>query len=177
MSWRPAARGRDVTSRRAWIGFWMLAFIWGSSFLFIRIGVEQLPTFQLVFIRPGIAAVGLNIVVFLRGKRLPTDAAGARDVTILAVVNTVIPFALITWGDHIIESGLAAVLQATAALFTMMVAHFSFTDERLTRRTVAGLVFGFAGVVVLASRSTADDAIATNARLQLMGQLAIVVAS
>src|SRR5256885_13905631 len=76
MSWRPAARGRDVTSRRAWIGFWMLAFIWGSSFLFIRIGVEQLPTFQLGFIRTGIAAVGLNIVVFLRGKRLPTDAAG-----------------------------------------------------------------------------------------------------
>jgi drug/metabolite transporter (DMT)-like permease len=166
-----------VTSQRAWIGFWVLAFIWGSSFLFIRIGVEQLPTFQLVFIRTGIAAVGLNIVVFLRGKRLPTDAAGARDVTVLAVVNTVVPFALITWGEHIIESGLAAVLQATAALFTMVVAHFAFTDERVTRRTAAGLVFGFAGVVVLASRTTAGDTVATNARLQLLGQLAIVAAS
>ena len=141
-----------MTNQRAWIGFWVLAFIWGSSFLFIRIGVEQLSTFQLVFIRTGIAAVGLNIVVYLRGKRLPTDRAGVRDVAILGVVNTVIPFALITWGEKSIESGLAAVLQATAALFTMIVAHFAFADERVTRRTVAGLVVGFAGVVVLASR-------------------------
>jgi len=165
-----------VTNRRAWIGFWVLAFIWGSSFLFIRIGVEQLSTFQLVFIRTGIAAVGLNTVVYLRGKRLPTDRAGVRDVAILGVVNTVIPFALITWGEKSIESGLAAVLQATAALFTMIVAHFAFADERITRRTVAGLVFGFAGVVVLASR-TAGDAVAVDATLHVLGQLAIVVAS
>ena len=165
-----------MTNRRAWIGFWVLAFIWGSSFLFIRIGVEQLSTFQLVFIRTGIAAVGLNTVVYLRGKRLPTDRAGVRDVAILGVVNTVIPFALITWGEKSIESGLAAVLQATAALFTMIVAHFAFADERITRRTVAGLVFGFAGVVVLASR-TAGDAVAVDATLHVLGQLAIVVAS
>jgi len=166
-----------VTIQRAWIGFWALAFIWGSSFLFIRIGVEQLSTFQLVFIRTGIAAVGLNIVVYARGKRLPTDRAGLRDITILGVINTVIPFALITWGERSIESGLAAVLQATAALFTMIVAHFAFADERITRRTVAGLAIGFAGVVVLASRSTAGDTVAVDARLQVLGQLAIVAAS
>jgi drug/metabolite transporter (DMT)-like permease len=167
----------NVTNQRAWIGFWVLAFIWGSSFLFIRIGVEQLPTFQLVMIRTGIAAVGLNIVVYLRGKQMPADRARVRDVTILAVVNTLIPFALITWGEHIIESGLAAVLQATAALFTMVIAHFAFADERVTRRTVAGLVFGFGGVVVLASRSAGSGAAATSPRLQVAGQLAIVAAS
>jgi len=166
-----------VTTQRAWIGFWALAFIWGSSFLFIRIGVEQLSTFQLVFIRTGIAAVGLNLVVYLRGKRLPTDGAGLRDIAILGIVNTVIPFALITWGEKSIESGLAAVLQATAALFTMIVAHFAFADERVTRRTMAGLVVGFGGVVVLASRSTGGDAIAADAKFQVLGQLAIVVAS
>jgi drug/metabolite transporter (DMT)-like permease len=155
----------------------VLAFIWGSSFLFIRIGVEQLSTFQLVFIRTGIAAVGLNIVVCLRGKRLPTDRAGVRDIAILGVVNTVIPFTLITWGERSIESGLAAVLQATAALFTMIVAHVAFADERVTRRTVAGLVVGFTGVVVLASRSAAADAVAVDATLHVLGQLAIVVAS
>jgi drug/metabolite transporter (DMT)-like permease len=171
------AAGPEVTSQRAWAGFWVLAVIWGSSFLFIRIGVEQLSTFQLVFIRTGIAAVGLNIVVYLRGKRLPTNWQGARDVAILGVVNTVIPFALITWGEKSIESGLAAVLQATAALFTMIVAHVVFADERVTRRTAAGLVFGFAGVVVLASRSTAGDAMATDGARPVVGQLAIVVAS
>jgi len=166
-----------VTKQRAWIGFWALALIWGSSFLFIRIGVEQLSTFQLVFIRTGIAAAGLNVVVYARGKRLPTDRAGIRDITILGVINTVIPFALITWGEKSIESGLAAVLQATAALFTMIVAHFAFADERITRRKVAGLVVGFAGVVVLASRSSAADAIVVTPRLQVLGQMAIVVAS
>jgi drug/metabolite transporter (DMT)-like permease len=166
-----------VTHQRAWLGFWALALIWGSSFLFIRIGVEQLSTFQLVFIRTGIAAVGLNVVVYARGKRLPTDRAGIRDVTILGVINTVIPFSLITWGEKSIESGLAAVLQATAALFTMIVAHFAFADERITRRTVAGLGVGFAGVVVLASRSSAAGEIVVDPRLQVLGQMAIVVAS
>ena len=56
-----------MTTKQAWGGFWLLALIWGSSFLFIRIGVEQLPPFQLVFIRTAIAAVGLTGVVYLRG--------------------------------------------------------------------------------------------------------------
>jgi drug/metabolite transporter (DMT)-like permease len=163
--------------QRAWIGFWALSVIWGSSFLFIRIGVEQLSTFQLVFIRTGIAALGLNIVAALRGKRLPSDWTGVRDLLFLGAVNTVVPFALITWGEKTIESGLAAVLQATAALFTMVVAHFVFVDERITRRTLAGLAFGFAGVLVLASRTTEGIVVAADARLHLLGQLAIVAAS
>ena len=166
-----------VTSQRAWIGFWALALIWGSSFLFIRIGVEQLSTFQLVFIRTGIAAVGLNIVVHLRGKRLPTDRAGVRDVVILGVVNTVIPFALITWGEKSIESGLAAVLQATAALFTMVIAHFAFADERVTRRTLAGLACGLRAWWCWRDAAPLAMAIAADASLQLLGQLAIVAAS
>jgi len=166
-----------VTTQRAWIGFWALALIWGSSFLFIRIGVEQLSTFQLVFMRTAIAAVGLNLVAFLRGTRLPADRKTIRDLLILGVVNTVFPFSLITWGEKTIESGLAAVLQATAALFTMVVAHFVFVDERITWRTLGGLVFGFTGVVVLATRSAGGDAIPADARLHLLGQLAIVAAS
>jgi len=99
-----------MTTKQAWISFWILALIWGSSYLFIRIGVEQLPPFQLVFIRTAIAAVGLNLVVYGRGKRLPTDWHGWGDLLFLGIVNTVFPFALITWGETRIESGLASVL-------------------------------------------------------------------
>lgn len=166
-----------MTKKQAWIGFWILALIWGSSFLFIRIGVEQLTTFQVVFIRTGIAAVGLNIVAFLRGKHLPTDAKGIRDILVLGIVNTVFPFVLITWGEKSIESGLAAVLQGTAALFTMVVAHFVFVDERITLRKIIGLGVGFLGVVILASRSTEGEVVQTDATLHLLGQLAIVGAS
>jgi drug/metabolite transporter (DMT)-like permease len=166
-----------VTKQRAWIGFWILAIIWGSSFLFIRIGVEQLTTFQVVFIRTGIAAIGLNIVAYMRGKRLPTDWKSIRDLLILGVVNTVFPFILITWGEKYIESSLAAILQGTAALFTMVVAHFVFVDERMTPRKIAGLIIGFVGVVILASRSTSDPVVQTDPTLHLLGQLAIVAAS
>ena len=166
-----------VGIERAWVGFWLVAVIWGSSFLFIRIGVEQLSTFQLVFLRTGIAAVGLNLVAYARGKRLIADAAGARDILVLGVVNTVLPFALITWGERYIESGLASVLQGTVALFTTIVAHWVFVDERLHRRKVAGLAIGFLGVLLLTSGSPSAATSTTDARLHVLGQLAVVAAS
>jgi drug/metabolite transporter (DMT)-like permease len=166
-----------MTTKQAWGGFWLLALIWGSSYLFIRIGVEQLPPFQLVFIRTGIAAIGLNSMVYLRGKRMPLDWKSAGDLLFLGIVNTVIPFALITWGETRIESGLASVLQGTAALFTLVLAHFTFVDERISWRKLAGLLIGFLGVVVLASRSVGDEISRTSWTVHLLGQLAIVVAS
>lgn len=163
-----------MTTKQAWGAFWLLGLIWGSSFLFIRIGVEQLPPFELVFIRTGIAAVGLNIIVYLRGKRLPTDWKGIRDLLFLGIVNTVFPFALITWSEQRIESGLASVLQGTAALFTLVIAHFYFADERITTKKIVGLLAGFAGVVILSSRSWKDGQVITG---DLLGQLAMVGAS
>ncbi|HWA16443.1 MAG TPA: EamA family transporter, partial [Gemmatimonadales bacterium] len=68
-----------MTKERAWAGFWILSLVWGASFLFIRIGVEQLSTFQLVFYRTGIAAVGLAAVAAARGKSVPRDWASIRD--------------------------------------------------------------------------------------------------
>lgn len=170
-------KGVVMTTKQAWGGFWLLALIWGSSFLFIRIGVEQLPPFQLVFIRTGIAAAGLTIVVYLRGKRLPTDWRSIGDLLFLGSVNTVLPFALITWGETRIESGLASVLQGTAALFTLVIAHFTFADERITPRKLAGLLIGFLGVVVLASRSTAGEIVQSGATMHLLGQVAVILAS
>ncbi len=166
-----------MSTKQAWAGFWLLALIWGSSFLFIRIGTEQLAPFQLVFIRTGIAAIGLNLVVYLRGKHLPVDWRSIGDLIVLGVVNTVLPFALITWGETHIESGLASVLQGTAALFTLVIAHFTFADERISLRKLVGLVFGFVGVVVLASRSTAGDVVKSDSTMHLLGQLAVIVAS
>jgi drug/metabolite transporter (DMT)-like permease len=166
-----------MTTKQAWGGFWLLALIWGSSFLFIRIGVEQLPPFQLVFIRTAIAAIGLTGVVYLRGKRLPTDWQGIGNLLFLGTVNTVIPFALISWGETRIESGLASVLQGTAALFTLVLAHFTFADERISWRRLAGLLIGFLGVVVLASRSVGEEGAHTTTTLQLLGQVAIIAAS
>lgn len=166
-----------MTTKQAWVGFWLLALIWGSSYLFIRIGVEQMTPLQLVFMRTGIAALGLNLVIYVQGKRLPTDGRSVRDLLFLGIVNTVFPFALITWGEQYIESGLASVLQGTTALFSLVIAHFAFVDERITWRKVIGLLIGFLGVVVLASRSGGVEVTSGNALLHLLGQLAIVGSS
>jgi len=157
-----------------WAAFWLVALIWGSSFLLIRIGVEELSPFQVVFIRTGIAAVGLNIVLLLRKKRLPMEWNKLFPLIVIGLGNTTVPFALITWGEQSIDSGLASVLQSSAAFFTMLIAHFVFTDEKLSLKKVIGLSLGFIGVVTLASRSWASGSLVVN---ELTGALAIVVAS
>jgi drug/metabolite transporter (DMT)-like permease len=166
-----------MTTKQAWAGFWALAVIWGSSFLLIRVGVAQVPPFQLVFLRTAIAALGFHAVLALRGLRLPDDLRRRGDLLMLGVVNTVVPFALITWGETRVESGLTSVLQGTAALFTMVLAHFAFVDERITPRKLTGLLVGFLGVVVLAGRSTMPGTAPGGVAGQLLGQAAIIGAS
>lgn len=164
---------RSVAVRK-WVGFWVLGLIWGSSFLFIRVGVEQLSPFQVVFIRTAIAAVGLNLLLLTRGKRLPLNGRQLVPLLIIGIGNTTIPFALITWGEKSITSGLAATLQSTASLFTAVLAHFFFVDERLTTQKIAGLAIGFIGVIVLGSHSIIDGQVNV---LLLAGAGSIVVAS
>ena len=166
-----------MTTKQAWIGFWVLALIWGSSYFFIRIGVAQLPPFQLVFMRTAMAAIGLNIVIYARGKRLPTDWRGIGDLLYLGIFNTVFPFFFITWGETHIESSLASVLQGTAALFTLVVAHFAFADERITLRKLIGLIVGFLGVLVLANRSSGETVGGEAPIWHLLGQAAILGSS
>ena len=159
---------------RKWAGFWALGLIWGSSFLLIRVGVAELSPIQVVFIRTGIAALGLNALLFLRGKHLPFNFRALLPLIIIGIGNTTIPFSLITWGETNITSGLAAMLQSTASLFTLVLAHFFFVDERITLQKIAGLSVGFLGVIVLASRSMTGVGIDVP---QLLGSLAIVLAS
>jgi drug/metabolite transporter (DMT)-like permease len=157
-----------------WAAFWVLGLIWGSSYLLIRISVEEMNQFEIVFIRTLIAAIGLNLVLLARGKRLPTDWKTLRPLILIGLGNTAIPFILITWGEKSVESGLASVLQATASLFSLVISHFAFEDERITPQKIGGLTIGFIGIVLLASRSWVNGQVMTS---DLLGQLAIVLAS
>ena len=158
----------------AWAKFWALGLIWGSSYLFIRIAVEAMHPFLVVFIRVGIAAVGLFLVSMVLRKRIPTDWKTLGALIIIGIGNVVMPYNLITWGEQTVDSGITAVLQATTALFALVVAHFAFKDERINRRKVAGLLIGFVGIVILASRSWADGTIEESS---FLGQMAIVLSS
>lgn len=165
-------------NRQAWAAFWLIGLIWGSSFLLIRVGVRELRPIEVVFIRTAIAAVGLCAVIWWRGIRFPTDWPNIRALGIIGLGNVVAPFALISWGEQYITSGMAAVMQSTAALFTLVIAHLAFADERMTMRKVVGLLIGFIGVIVLFSGELLGaEGSVEDVNLSLLGQLAIVGAS
>lgn len=135
--------------RNAWLAFWLNGLIWGSSFMLIRIGVHEFRPVEVVFIRTAIAAIGLSVVILLRRLPVPTDRRTLGALAVIGLGNVVAPFMLISWSEQYITSGLAAVLQASAALFSLVVAHFLFDDEHMTIQKVAGLITGFIGVLVL----------------------------
>ncbi len=158
----------------AWAAFWFVSLVWGSSFLLIRVGVEHLAPTQLVFIRTGVAAIGLNIVLHLRGKRWPRDLKMLRSLFIIGLFNTAVPFTFISIGEQTVPSGLASVIQSTVPFFSLVIAHFAFVDERITSRKVLGIAFGFLGILVLSSRSLSGGRAIEDL---FLGQLAIMAAS
>jgi drug/metabolite transporter (DMT)-like permease len=155
-----------------WLMFWSLGTIWGSSFLLIKVGVEDLGPLPLVSVRIGLAAVLMALFLWVTHRRWPQTRRERVALLYVGVMNTALPFTLITWGEQDIDSGLATVLNATVPLFTLVFAHFALADERITPQKVIGLITGFVGVAILASRHTASSS--PNA---LSGQVAVLVAS
>jgi drug/metabolite transporter (DMT)-like permease len=131
-----------------WLLLVLLSVLWGATFFFIAVANAEVPPFTLVLGRVAVAALALVPVVFLLGLRLPATAEAWWPFVVQAVINNVVPFTLIVYGQLRIASGLAAVLNATAPLFTLVVARL-FAGEALTASKVAGVALGIAGVGVL----------------------------
>ena len=156
-----------------WAGFWTLGLIWGSSFLLIKVGVQDFTPLQLIAIRIGTAAIAMLITLRLTGLHFPKDRHSRLGIVVVGLFNTAIPFFLITWGEQSIPSGLATVLNATVPLFSLIIAHFALADEKITGLKVLGLASGFIGIVILASRNLGEEGLGGS----LAGQVAILVAS
>jgi drug/metabolite transporter (DMT)-like permease len=164
--------------RRTWIFFWILTLVWGSSFLFMAIVVEQMPPAQLAFTRIGIAAVCMNLLMLVTHRRYPRDRKTLLALALLGVVNTGLPFTLLAWGEQPgkVDSGMTSVLQAITPLFALIIAHFTFADERITPTKILGITLSFVGIIVLTSQkwaAGADSVISGD----LSGEIAILVAS
>ena len=132
-----------------WLLLVILSLLWGGSFFFAKIAVTELPPLTVAFGRVSIAAAILALLIKATGHRWPTGWAAWRAFATMGLLNNVIPFSLFFWGQTYIESGLAAILNATTPLFTVIVAHLFTRDDKLSRGRVAGIVIGFAGVVVM----------------------------
>jgi drug/metabolite transporter (DMT)-like permease len=157
---------------RNWLMFGCLGLIWGSSFLLIKIGLQELNALSLVSARLSVAALAFGILFIVTGKRLPSDRKTRIYLAITGFINTAIPFLLITWGENTIDSGLASVLDATVPLFSIVIAHVALHDDKIHSGKVLGLLTGFVGVVLLALRRM--DPTHPNS---LEGQLAVLVAA
>ena len=157
---------------REWAAFWFLGAIWGSSFLWIKIAVAEIGPVTLAAYRLLFGLAGLLPLAWMTGHGIPRDRGLLVRFLVLAVLNTALPFTLISWGETRIASGLAAVLNGSTPLFTLVIAHFWLRDERIIRRRAAGLALGFAGVVVLMGRDLGSAALGS-----VWGQVAVLAAS
>ena len=147
-----------------------LAAIWGSAFMFTRIALRDLEPATLILLRIGSGALALGLFVRLSGARLTSLRPFVWPLALLGLVNTAVPFFLIAWGQQHIDSGLAAILNASAPLFTAVFALAVDHSQRVTGLRLAGVAVGFAGVVLLVGFENGGG-------LATEGALAVVAAS
>ena len=149
-----------------------LAALWGPSFLFIKVTVEEIPPFTLVLGRVGPAALVLYLVLRRRGVRLPRFGPAWRHYGVMAFFGNALPFVMFSWGEQYIDSALAAILNGTTPLFTIALAHFFLADDRMTPAKLAGILLGFGGLALLIGPSLFGGVQATT-----WGLLAVTVAA
>jgi drug/metabolite transporter (DMT)-like permease len=149
----------------------VLGATWGSSFLFIKVGVEDLSPLMLVEARLFLGAATVVVATYALGLSLPRTRRLWLDAAIMALLSNVVPFALIAWAETHIASGTASVLNASMPLFTAMLAPFFITDEGMTTPKLVGVLTGFVGVAVFSGGDITD--IGSNA----LGDLAAVAAA
>jgi drug/metabolite transporter (DMT)-like permease len=144
-----------------------LAWLWSVSFILIKVAAEEIPAFTLVLIRVGIAALALHVFVLARGGVYPRSPRTLARFAVMGLINNILPFALIVHATSRLGAGAASILNATAPIFALAIAHFATADERITPAKVAGILLGFGGVVAMAGPQAAAG---------LTGDLAAVAA-
>ncbi len=162
----------ELMKPKHWFVFILLGVVWSASFLWIKIAVQEVGPFTLVGFRVVFGALtGILATIFLRTP-WPRDRATWVTYAILGVTSVAIPFVLISWGEKTIDSAVASILNASVPLFTIILAHYTLRDDRMTVQKMLGLLVGFGGVVVLLSKD-----LQPGAHNSILGQVAVIVAS
>ena len=155
-----------------WAYLLLLSIAWGGSFFFVALALRDLPPFTIVFARLAFGALGLLAVLAATGTRLPLAGRLWAGFLCLGFLNNAVPFSLLTWGQVALASGVAAVLNATTPLFTLVIAHFLTADEKITPTRLLGIALGIFGVAAM----LAPD-FGTHANFRLLASLACLGAA
>lgn len=135
-------------SPRAWAELLLLGLIWGGSFVAIRVALDTIPVLTSVLYRTGLAMIVLWLVVWASGQKVPRGLRIWGAFLVMGLLNNVIPFTLMAWGQLYVDIGLTAILNATTAVFGVLIAALFFHDERLTKGRLLGVALGFLGVAI-----------------------------
>jgi drug/metabolite transporter (DMT)-like permease len=149
-----------------------LGAAWGGSYLFIKIGISEIPPLTFVALRLSLGALIMLALLRVLGHSVPRTWPPWRRFAVMGFLSGAVPWTLISWGEQYISSGLAALLQATMPIFTVIIAYFAVADETMKPTKILGVVVGFVGVGFLMLPDLRQGI-----RASLLGQLAIVASS
>jgi len=144
----------NTMSPKVWAMLLTLSVLWGSSFFFVGLVVSALPPLTIVLARVGFAAVTLWIIIAVLRIPCPKSSKAWLALFSMGMLNNVIPFSLIVWGQTQIPSGLASIFNATTPLFTVVIAGLLLSDERLTSAKLIGALVGLIGTAYMIGPST-----------------------
>ncbi len=159
-------------SAKLWALLVILSVLWGGSFFLAEIALEDFSPYMTVTLRVGIAALVLLLYLLIIRKWQSLGVKMWLILLVMGALNNAIPFTLITWGQVYIESGLAAILNATTPLFTVLLAHVMTQDEKMSVNKLIGVITGFIGVVCLIG-----PVALSGQRDVALGQAAVLVAA
>jgi drug/metabolite transporter (DMT)-like permease len=147
---RKAADGVNPSLGAAeWGWLVVLSVLWGGSFFFVGVAVHELPPLTIVLARVGIAALALLALGALLGVALPRSPRRWGEFLVMGALNGLIPYSLIVWGQGRIDSGVAAILNGTTPLFSVLLVPCFTRDERLTALRLTGVLLGLAGLATM----------------------------
>ena len=149
----------------------LMGFVWGSAFLAIKVAVFETGTVLLVFLRILTALVPLWIYMVWRGASFPDNRFDWLLLVVMSLLNTVIPFFLLSWAGLYISSGVMALIMGLGPLLSLVVSHISTHDDRYSTSKLLGMLIGFAGLVLIIGGDALNGVTA-----DLLGDLAVVVA-
>ncbi|MCP4425943.1 MAG: DMT family transporter [Chloroflexi bacterium] len=150
----------------------LLAAIWGPSFLFIKVAVQELPPITLVTVRIGLASLTLYLILRLQGRKLPGWGRIWRHFAVMGFFASAFPFVLFSWGELYVDSALASILNGTTPIFTVVLAHFLVADDRMTPAKLVGTLLGFTGLLAIVAPTLAGGM-----RAETFGLLAMATAA
>ena len=131
-----------------WLMIICLGTLWGSSFFFVELLLEMLSPFLIVYLRVALAAILLLFILLIKQVKVTLNASLIFSLFIMAILNNVLPFLLIAYGQQTVTGGLASILNANTSLLTILIAPLLISSEKLSFNRVGGAIIGICGVII-----------------------------